>query len=97
MKRADIMPISRMTTICMPSTTLRKPQRRTPISVERRTGKDGGIMEILPVMDELVDHLKSQQKYEKQEVKKERGGRLHTGHSLDIDFGLHPENSAEMR
>jgi hypothetical protein len=54
-------------------------------------------MEILPVMDELVDHLKSQQKYEKREVKKERGGRLHTGHSLDIDFGLHPENSAEMR
>ena len=41
MKRADIMPISRMATICMLLTTLRKPRRRTPISTEKRTNENG--------------------------------------------------------
>jgi hypothetical protein len=40
MKKADIMPISRMATICMRLTTLRKPRRRTPISTEKRTNED---------------------------------------------------------
>ena len=40
MKRADIMPISRMATICMLLTMLRKPRRRTPISTKKRTNED---------------------------------------------------------
>jgi hypothetical protein len=40
MKRADIMPISRMATICMLLTTLREPRRRTPISTKKRTTED---------------------------------------------------------
>src|SRR5437868_1951951 len=57
MKRADIMPISRMATICMLPTTLRKLRRRTRISTEREQTENHsrGNYGDSPGLDELVD------------------------------------------
>src|SRR6266446_3512522 len=83
MKRAAIMPISHMATICMLPTMLRKPRRRTPTSTEKRTSEDDGRGNCGDSLglDELVDRLNSQKKGI-QKITKEHGRRLHTTPSL---------------